>query len=687
MVAIPHDEKMENTSNCGVASDAIMEPEQAEESEGDRASSIPEAAANIIPSESEIIVGVQYSGDTGWHSLHLLNSLYAISVRPDKGVVMIAEGPGRGRLRNIRIPFKNIFRFEAVEVPIGHSCFKPYGSADEPDRHQSAFKEKPFFPVTVRLIIKHSGKPDFVSIHDVGTTPLPVLIPILSKRLEDRSANSSINLHSVDDCFSLAKDVKEWVSKVNLSIKGESQSQAVAALEHLSEDDLIYRDLQSICAELNPDEPDVKQILVTALAAVSASIFICGAINHIRRMVRAARVRSSFPLDLAINDSVNQHQHLTVNTLYESIKTYHEETGRPSREAFDAISEHVKDWRKRRVTIDSSKDLSFLEENAPRPINIVDPTNKINEKKRILSGLELRHEDQLRTVFENEGIAVHYFPELPFLSLLVEYETEGGQIHYAVLIKAGLHQALKEFLLAHEMGHWFLHISSGVAARSELVDRFLRSSASHTFLEDQADYFGMAVLFPLAYLADREILQGELSTEQLLDEFLEGMTPEATPKLRAEMHRYIHDHLECYKAFKVNKAPKFLTIEVKSIKEKDLESLLTVIQESNETFYWVKLAKDSVIVDASDDSTELFGRPKAEIIGILPTDLVVEEEVERMKQRGKYRMEHKEAIYYLTEVKNKEKNNSRAVMVYSFPILDDEGEYVGAMAALRDLDD
>ncbi len=686
MFDTPHNEKVANAASCAVAPD-VMEPERAGESESAPGPSAPEAAANIIPSESEIIVGVEYSDDTGWHALHLLNSLYAISVRPDKGAVVIAEGPGRGRLRNIRIPFKNIFRFEAVEVPIGHNCFTPYEAADQSDEQQPAPKEKPFFPVTVRLIIKHSGKSDFVSIHDIGTTPLPVLIPALSKRLEDRSVNTSINLHSVEDCVSLIKAVKEWVHKVNLRIKAESHSRAIAPSKYASEESRIYRELQGVCAELNPDEPDVKQILVTALVAVNVSIFIYNVINHLRRMVGAARVCSSFPLDLAINDSVNQDRHLTVGDLYESIKTYHEKTGKPEREAFDAIREHVEDWKKRQVIIKSSQDLCFLEENAPRHINIVDPTKKINEKKRILSGLELRHEKQLRAVFDNEAIEVHEFPDLPFLSLLVEYETEGDQPHYAVLIKDGLHQALKEFLLAHEMGHWFLHISSGIAARSEKVELFLRSSARHTFLEDEADNFGMAVLFPPAYLADREILKGELSTEQLLDEFLEGMTAEATPRLKEGMRHYIDDHLKRYKTFKENKAPKFLTIEVKSIKEKDLEGLLALIQEANETFYWVKLDKDSLIVDASDNSVELFGLPKTELIGAPPTDLVVEEEVERMRQRGKYRREHKKAIYYFTEIKNKEKNSSRPVMVYSFPILDDEGAYAGAMAALRNLDE
>jgi PAS domain-containing protein len=292
-------------------------------------------------------------------------------------------------------------------------------------------------------------------------------------------------------------------------------------------------------------------------------------------------------------------------------------------------------------------------------------------------------------VFDNEGVGIHYLEGLPFLSLLVQYEVEGGESRYAAIIKKEAHPALQDFLLSHEIGHLFSHIyddvHSGGEARSKKLDLFLRSSADeNTFLEHEANDFGMAVLFPAAYLADREMFTGALSAEELLDEFLQG-TP-AGPKLMEQMRRRISEHIKRYKEFKKETAPRSLTLEVKWIEEKDIDSLLKLIDSMAEPYYWIRLNKESDIVQVSDNSVFLFGRPKEEIETAKPGDLVVPEERERMRKRAEYREEHKTAIYYFTEVQNKAEQTSRQVVVYSFPILR-AGEYVGAMAALKALDE
>jgi PAS domain S-box-containing protein len=663
--------------------------ERLESIEQDEDLTVPETTDDRIPYESKIIVGVEHSGATGWHSLHLHDSLYAISVRPGQGEVVIAEGFGRGRLRHMRIAFKNIFRFEAVEVPIGHNCLALPINADLLGDRQLIQKDKPFVPVMVRLLIKHSTRTDFVSIHDVGATPLPILAPFLRKLPKDRFVNATVALNNANDCFTLARNVVEWVRNVNtsirdreISISGGGRASVSTSPEPLSD----YQELQRICSGLDFNKPDVRQTLVGAYAAVYVSIHLYSAIKGKKRMVRVASNRSAFPLN-DLNHTV------TIDELYKIAKRYHEKTRRPIKEAFDAFSAHINDLDKRNVTLKSSKDLSFLEKNAPRAINIIDPTKKINEKTRVLNALELRHEKQLRSVFKNEGIPVYYLPRLRFLSLLVEYQTDDGQSNFAVIIRKGLHQALKEFLLAHEMGHWFRHIHSEAAARSEKVDRFLRSSGTRSFLEDEADDFGMAVLFPPAYLADREILKGKLSTKLLLDEFLQGMKEKAPLRLRREIRRYISVHIERYKEFKKAKAPSsILTIEVESIKAEEVEGLLALIEKykkytGNEAFYWVRLDENSDIIKVSDNSVKLFGRSKKELLESTPLDLVVPEERERMRQRARFRMEHKKAIYYFTEILNKRKKSSQQVIVYSFPILDNKGKYVGAMAALRPLDE
>jgi PAS domain S-box-containing protein len=647
-----------------------------------------------IPAESKIIVGVEHSKETGWYSLHLHDARYAVSIRPDELRVVVAEGRGRGRLQHMRFPFKNIFRFEAVEIPIGyHSVSAPVDAGLSRER-QLIPEDKPFNPVMVRLLLKHSTSNEFISIHDLGATPLPMLLPLLKELPLDTLDNATIALSNASDCFTLSRNVIDWVRKVNADIAlaralGEKPRTYKQAQSVQNSDAWHYEQLLNICGSLDSySKLEKQETLVGALADIKVSTLLHPIKRKTSKMIKmagAARFQHNFPLSLAseIDDPAAS---VTVDHLFEESKLYCEKTRRPINEAFDAIARRVRELEQRRATMDSSEEGGLLEENAPQPADIIDPTEWINEKQRILSGLELRHETHLRGVFENEGIDVCYIEKSPFLSLLVEYQTDDGEKYHAVVIRAGLHQALNEFLLAHEMGHWFLHVNAKSAARYEQIDRWLRSPAQRRFLEEEADNFAMAVLFPPAYLADHVIIQGGLSVDNLYDEFVAGMKP-VGERLRAQMRHYMRDHIEKYEKFKKTKEPSFLTIEVESVEEKDIEGLLALIQKGRDTVYWVQLSKDSTIVEASDNSEELFGRSKKEIIGLSPIDLVVvPEEIERIKLRSEYRMKNKKAVYYFTEVKNRKENRSRKVIVYSFPILNN-GKYVGAIAALRPLDE
>lgn len=650
---------------------------------------------NQIPGESKIIIGVEYSKKTEWYSLHLHDALYSVSIRPKQERVVIAEGRGRGRLRHLRIPFKNIFRFEAVEVPIGHNCIDDPVSAGPLGERQLIPEGKPFTAVMVRLLIKHSTRNDFISIHDMGATPLPILVPLLKNLPESILANASIELSSADDCFTLSRNVIAWVSKVNAAIEWVRKAGSAEDVSH--DEDMIpqsaeksnYEQLQLICGNLDSyDKLEVQETLVSALAEIQATYLIINlvAVNRMVKMAGGTRVCRHFNHPLNLSTHRTDHTpYLTSLDLYQESKKYHEKTNRPIKEASDTIAKHVKDLQRRYETIEADDEMRISEENAPRPLNTIDSRLKINKKHRILSGVELRHEDQLLKVFESEGIEVHYLEKLPFLSLLVEYETEDGERHHAAVIRAGLHQALKEFLLAHEMGHWFLHVNPDSPLRYEQVDRFLRSPAQRKLLEKEADNFGMSVLFPPDYLADWVIFQGGLSADDLLNKFVSSMEP-VSERLRTEMRRYIDEYIAKHKRIQKAEQPGFLTLEVDSIEEEDLEGLLILIQKAKETVYWVRLSEDSKIMDASEKSEELFGFARDRIIGLTPIDLVVPEQIEPMKRRAEYRKKNKKAIYYFTEVLNKKKNISRQVIVYSFPILNN-GDYVGAMAALRLLDE
>lgn len=629
--------------------------------------------------ESKIIVGAERSDKTGWYSLHLKDARYAISIRPDERRIVIDEGHGRGRLQYTRIPFDNVLRFEAVKTPI--SVESTVVDSSVAGAH---FVEGPkeFAPVTVRLLIKHTSRNDFISIHDIGATPLIMRV----SQSGDGDASSltfdfqtSANGHQ----SLLPESVINWVREVNSVIK------AVAQIDSGQGKDVgpaAYRLLESHCGHLDLHDIDVQQSFVSAWAALFVGVYIA---KYRKRkglvaLSSATYIESSFPLALFPNNTTQElPRYLTINDLYQASLNYQKEIGRPIEEAIAIIAEHVSDLEERRVTIDSSESLSFLETNAPRQFNITDPALIINAKERVISGIELQHEEQLKNVFEKEGIEVHYLTDLPFLSLLVKYETEDKAIHHAVVIKQGLHQALREFLLAHELGHWFLHIKNG--ERATEVRRFLRSSGRETFLEKEADGFGISVLFPPPYLADWLFLKrAPLSVDGLLNEFIAGMEP-VSDGLREEMKRYLSDLLCKYEKFKKDKEPSFLSIEVQWIEEEKLDTLLTLIHQGTDSAYWVRLADDSKIMDASDKCSELFGLSKEDLKGTTPFDLIIPEEKSRMELRAKYRKEWQQAIYYFTEIQDRTSHKTYPVMVYSFPVLKD-GKYSGAMAAIRRLD-
>jgi Zn-dependent peptidase ImmA (M78 family) len=407
--------------------------------------------------------------------------------------------------------------------------------------------------------------------------------------------------------------VIEWVHAVNTSIERLRIPDALnIGRNEISHpiDAVGYEEFCSIFHGLDSyDKLDVQETLVRALAEIQATYLIIGlvAVNRMVKMAGGTRVCRHFnhPLNLGTHGS-DQSTYLTSLDLYEESKKYHERTNRPIREAADTIAKHIKDLRQRYETIEADEDMRISEENAPRPLNTIDSRLKINKKQRILSGIELRHENQLLMVFKSEGIEVYYLEKLPFLSLLVEYETEDGQRHHAAVIRAGLHQALKEFLLAHEMGHWFLQVNPDSRVRYEQVDRFLRSPAQHKLLENEADNFGMSVLFPPNYLADWAIFHEEVSADDLLNEFVSGMES-VSDRLRKEMRRYIDEYVDKHKRIQKAEKPGFLTLEVESIEEEALEGLLILIQKAKDTVYWVRLSKDSTIMDAGEKSEELFG--------------------------------------------------------------------------------
>jgi PAS domain S-box-containing protein len=633
-----------------------------------------------ISSNAKIIVGASHSESTGWYSLHLHNALFALSVRPDQELIVVDEGQGRHRLQHMTFPFANVLGLKVCRWPYGDDCLN--SGVDDNSGGDTVAGQRSFAPVMVQLLIRHTTRTDFVSIHDVGATPTPFLIPQLKVVSAERMKTAGTELACAEDCATLADKVEKWVLEVNMILRKEKvvRRQIAAAAKPLH-----YDKVEELVDGISLSNKDVQQTLYGVVAALIATIHLdrYRKQRQLTMLRRPARIESSFPIMLMKADNEGK-KNLSVEDLCNISQRYYEETNRPISEAFTTISDQLKDFKSRKLTIDSSDKLSIIEDIAPRRFEITDPTIMINEGGRVFDGFELQHKEQLERVLKNEGLDVHYIEGLPFLSLLVSYETEDDERCYAVVIKEEPHPALKQFLLAHEMGHWFLHIKN--KERNAGVAPFLRSSSEETFLEKEADIFGLSVLFPPEYLSDWVFLKGEEPTiETVFDEFVAGMTPPPGDRLKSKMLEHIGEILEKHQSFKKAQEPKLWTFD-ESIEEKDLQPMLDRIHKGNDNSYWVRLDSNSYISDASDNVEALFGRSKDELRGQSPLELVIEKERERMGLRTQYRKSTKKAINYMTEVVNTTTNRSRPVMVYSFPILSQNQEYVGAMAAIRPLD-
>lgn len=635
-----------------------------------------------IPAESKIIVGVEHSPKTGWHALHLHDSLYAVSVQPNRQLVVIGEGTGRRRLQHLSIPFNNILRFEAVEQSIGHNCLVDPVNADVLGDSKLIPEGQAFRQVAVRLLVKHRTENSFFAIYDLGTTPLPILVPSLKQLPDEVKANPNVALNSADDCYTLARATLKWVERVNEQIEEarERVHVAVAADQPRAALSDPHRErLQAMLGDLKSyDSYDVIQCKAAAGTAVVIATHLINAKK--KALVGTVSLCSTFRLEQSIID-LNHPPYSTVDELHQTCLQYQATTGRPIEEALDTVAEHLSDLWERKIEIMSSGDLSIIVDNAPKPLDLVDVIGKVNEKRRVLERVELRHKKQLEDVYENEGIDI-YDLDLPFLSVLLEYKTKDEQRNFAVVLKSGLHQAMREFLLAHELGNFYNQIKAD-ASPANRVKRFLRSSFFPTFLDKEADHFGMTFLFPPAYLADRMIFRGEISTDELLDEFLQEMDS-VSPTLRNQMRTYIDQHINIHRQLEQAKEPSFLEFDVQWIEPDDVSEVIELIEKVKPPVYWVLLDEDSVITRASPNSDVLFGLSDEQLVGKRPTELVVAEERAEMMKRAAFRKDRLKKIYYFTETRNLVDHSTHQVIVYSFPIIKDD-EYFGAMATISPL--
>jgi PAS domain-containing protein len=307
----------------------------------------------------------------------------------------------------------------------------------------------------------------------------------------------------------------------------------------------------------------------------------------------------------------------------------------------------------------------------------------IEKKHKKFNGFEILHLTALKEIFEREGLDVITLEELEVLSAIVEYKDNQGERTHAVLIKKGkdVHQALREFALAHEIGHWFAHLKNEQIQKNPDREFYLHSLHDLGPFENEANKIAMIALFPTPYLSWCDVFE-TLTAEHLFREFTKGM-PAVGERLADNMREYIKRRIEGYNKYRQLQLQE-LKLPDKALTEAALKSLLDFwIGDAS----WARLDDNYVVVDANEQYASLFNLSKKELLDNkynLIDDLTEESLRERTRQQLERKRTNKKPKFYFTKYKSPVNEEVIPVTIYAFPIVDEKGEYQGSFGVVTD---
>lgn len=432
----------------------------------------------------------------------------------------------------------------------------------------------------------------------------------------------------------------------------------------------VYKSLERLCHELN--HWDAQQ----ALASSIASLKLSGSDKY-KKIKRLAWTRHSFPR-LSVQIDKNRPKDLTEEDLYLAIKKYSKITSRPHNKIWCDVNNQVKMYMGTRAG------LHLLSENGKNTDKSKVITNRkilenIKKKYSFFDEFKMLHDSDLKKICKGEQIDVFYLKELPLLSFFSELKDETGNLSYVITIREELHQAMKEFLLAHELGHWFLHIKSGLAKRMTVGGHYyLHSSNDWSPIESEADVFAISSLYPTSYLADCD-LSDNLNAQDILEEFTKEMSEEVQPRLRAVMNSYINKRIENYNKSKENIFP--IKLPVNAIEIDSFDYLMSLLRGGETEVYWVKLDTNFCVEDISNTFLKTFGIPKSQVKGKRARDFIVKPSRKKISNLER-KMKARKSTFYVTTLQSpvKEREVIR-MLVYALPLVHGD-EYVGSVGLL-----
>jgi PAS domain S-box-containing protein len=293
------------------------------------------------------------------------------------------------------------------------------------------------------------------------------------------------------------------------------------------------------------------------------------------------------------------------------------------------------------------------------------------------------HYDDLRKISEAEGLEVINLKGLEVLAGLITYTNTEGQQKYAILMRDddSVPQALKEFAIAHELGHWFAHIKGKPTEEREGFEFYHNSLHDLGQFEDEANKLALIILFPTPYLAMCDV-DKTLNVEQVFTEYIGSMrgTGKRYPDglLKKNMTGFIKMRINSYHKHK------YTWLMQTRLPDTPLprQEVQFLARRIDKYYAWAELNDKYIVIDANKKFADLVGLSLEELLDMKMNVKLISEPKSRHITTKQLEEKRKDLVpkFYVTRYKNLRTGEVTPVTIYAFPITedDDSDKYSGS---------
>ncbi|MDT7689091.1 MAG: hypothetical protein QOE46_1850 [Acidobacteriota bacterium] len=451
----------------------------------------------------------------------------------------------------------------------------------------------------------------------------------------------------------------------------ESDSAAVAVDETVDEEDVIRIPMDVVYSNINGVY--VQQFLANTVSMLEAY----------RALSRKGKVRNNIPAMISAYPRRLLERQLKERHVEAVIRETIRETGLTAKQ----IDTHIK--RDLAALLKTQRETTVY---GYEKVNIRKIAEEMEQKHlEILYQYTPLHYEDLKKISEAEGLEVIPLKGLEVLAGLITYTDMEGHRKYAILMREdeAIHQALKEFALAHELGHWFAHIKGKRPEELEEIEFYLSSLHDLGQFEDEANKVALIAMFPTPYLSLCEVNK-KLNNENTLNDYLDGMsdTERRLPheQLKNNMLGFIEQRIENYQKHK------HMWLLKTNLPDTPLPRQVVKLMARyifDPFFAWAELDAKYVVVDANEKFAELVGLTRQELLDKRIKVTELSEPTSRQITEKQLNEKRKDLSpkFYVTRYNNLRTGEIFPVTIYTLAIVEnlETKEYSGSFGIVTDI--